>query len=233
MERALAIPDLMLIQPVRFHLLDLRPHPENIERGERSACTPLFAGNRDAMPNPLVLAAIYGLSELYLALTRRSRTQTISRDRRSLMLLWTIIIVSLWLGIQIVWLFPNATVRYLREFYLAGFLLFLGGLILRWYSIGYLGRYFTVDVSISAEHKLIDSGPYRYIRHPTYTGALLAFLGLGFCFGNWLSISFMTVPIIAAFLWRIQIEEHALIDALGEEYRAYTQRTKRLIPFVY
>ena len=185
------------------------------------------------LPNPLVLAAIYGLSELYLALTRRSRTLAISRDRRSLMLLWTIIIVSLWLGIQMVWLFPNATVRYLREFYPAGFLLSLGGLILRWYSIGYLGRYFTVDVSISAEHKLIDSGPYRYIRHPTYTGALLAFLGLGFCFGNWLSILFMTVPIIAAFLWRIRIEEHALNDALGEEYRAYTQRTKRLIPFVY
>ena len=185
------------------------------------------------LPNPLVLAALYGLSELYLALTRRSRTQASSRDRRSLMLLWTIIIVSLWLGMQMVWLFPSATVRYLREFYLAGFLLFLGGLILRWYSIGYLGRYFTVDVSISAEHKLIDSGPYRYIRHPTYTGALLAFFGLGFCFGNWLSILFMTVPIIAAFLWRIRIEERALTDALGKEYRAYTQRTKRLIPFIY
>ena len=185
------------------------------------------------LPNPLVLATIYGLSELYLALTRHSRAQAISRDRRSLMLLWAIIIVSLWLGIQMVWLFPNATVRCPRGFYLFGFLLFLGGLILRWYSIGYLGRYFTVDVSISAQHKLIDSGPYRYIQHPTYTGALLAFLGLGFCFGNWLSILFMTVPIIAAFLWRIRIEERALTDALGEEYRAYTQRTKRLIPFVY
>ena len=185
------------------------------------------------LPDPLVLAAIYGLSELYLALTRRSGTQAISRDRRSLMLLWATIIVSLWLGIQMVWLFPNTTVRYPRGFYLFGFSLFLGGLILRWYSIGYLGRYFTVDVSISAEHKLIDSGPYRCIRHPTYTGALLAFLGLGFCFGNWLSISFMTVPIIAAFLWRIRIEERALADALGEDYHAYTQRTKRLIPFVY
>ena len=185
------------------------------------------------LPDPLVLAAIYGVSELYLALTRRSGTQAISRDRRSLMLLWATIIVSLWLGIQMVWLFPNAAVRYPRGFYLFGFLLFLGGLILRWYSIGYLGRYFTVDVSISAEHKLIDSGPYRYIRHPTYTGALLAFLGLGFCFGNWLSILFMTVPIIAAFLWRIRIEERALADALGRDYRAYTQRTKRLIPFVY
>jgi protein-S-isoprenylcysteine O-methyltransferase len=132
-----------------------------------------------------------------------------------------------------VWLFPDATVPYLRGFYLFGFLLFLGGLILRWYSIGYLGRYFTIDVSISAEHKLIDSGPYRCIRHPTYTGALLAFLGLGFCFGNWLSILFLTVPIIAAFLWRIWIEERALTDALGENYRAYVERTKRLIPFVY
>ena len=185
------------------------------------------------LPNPLVLAAIYGLSELYLALTRHSRTQAISRDRRSLMLLWAIIIVSLWLGIQMVWLLPGATVPYPRGFYLFGFLMFLGGLILRWYSIGYLGRYFTVDVSISAEHKVVDSGPYRYIRHPTYTGALLAFLGLGFCFGNWLSILFMTVPIIAAFLWRIRIEESALTDALGEDYRAYAQRTKRLIPFVY
>ena len=170
------------------------------------------------LPNPLVLAAIYGLSELYLALTRHSRTQAISRDRRSLMLLWAIIIVSLWLGIQMVWLLPGATVPYPRGFYLFGFLMFLGGLILRWYSIGYLGRYFTVDVSISAEHKVVDSGPYRYIRHPTYTGALLTFLGLGFCFG---------------FLWRIRIEESALTDALGEDYRAYAQRTKRLIPFVY
>jgi protein-S-isoprenylcysteine O-methyltransferase len=185
------------------------------------------------LPNPLVLAAIYGLSELYLALTRRSQTQAVSLDRRSLILLWTIIVVSLWLGIQMVWLFPGATVPYLRGFYLFGFLLFLGGLILRWYSIGFLGRYFTVDVSISAEHKLIDSGPYRHIRHPTYTGALLAFLGLGFCFGNWLSILFLTVPIVAAFLWRIRIEESALTDALGEDYRAYTGRTKRLIPFVY
>jgi protein-S-isoprenylcysteine O-methyltransferase len=185
------------------------------------------------LPDPLVLGAIYGLSELYLAVTRRSRTLAVSRDRRSLILLWSVIIVSLWFGIQMVWLFPGAAVPYVRGFYLFGFTLFLGGLALRWYSIGYLGRYFTVDVSISTEHMLIDSGPYRYVRHPAYAGALLAFIGLGFCFGNWLSILFLTVPIMAAFLWRIRIEERALIDALGENYRSYMQRTKRLIPQVY
>jgi protein-S-isoprenylcysteine O-methyltransferase Ste14 len=185
------------------------------------------------LPNPLLLTALYGLSELYLALTRHSRTQAVSRDRRSIFILWSVIIVSLWLGIQMIWLFPRATVPYPRGFYFLGFILFLAGLALRWYSIGYLGRYFTVDVSISAEHRLVDSGPYHYVRHPTYTGALLAFVGLGFCFGNWLTILFLAVPIIGAFLWRIWIEERALTEALGEDYRAYMRRTKRLIPGVY
>src|SRR5437762_14295137 len=124
------------------------------------------------LPNPLVLAAIYGLSEVYLALTRRSQTQTVSRDRRSLILLWTIIIASLWSGIQMVRLFPSATVPCPSGFYLFGFLLFLGGLILRWYSNGYLGRYFTVDVSISADRTLIVYGRDRHIRQPTYTSAV-------------------------------------------------------------
>jgi len=185
------------------------------------------------LPNPLVLGAIYGLSELYLAVTRRSRAQALSHDRRSLFLLWAVIIVSIWLGIQMVWLCPGAAVAFRGQLYVFGFILFLGGLALRWYSIGYLGRFFTVDVSISAEHKLIDAGPYRYVRHPSYTGALLAFLGLGFCFGNWLSILFLTAPIIGAFLWRIRIEESALTQALGNDYRAYRRRTKRLIPWVY
>jgi protein-S-isoprenylcysteine O-methyltransferase len=184
-------------------------------------------------PNPLVLGAIYGLSELYLAITRRSHTQAVSHDRRSFVLLWTVIVISLWLGIQMIWLFPGAAVPFPTGFYVFGFIFFLGGLALRSYSIGYLGRYFTIDVSIATGHKLIDSGPYRYIRHPSYTGALLAFVGLGFCFGNWLTIFFLTVPIIAAFLRRIHIEEEALLDALDENYRDYVRRTKALIPRVY
>src|SRR5207247_11297000 len=158
------------------------------------------------LPNPLLLGAIYGLSELYLAVTRRSPAQSVSHDRRSLILLWTVIAVSLWLGIQMIWLFPSVTVPYPRGFYLFGFILFLGGLALRWYSIGYLGRYFTVDVSVSPEHKLIDCGPYRCIRDPTYTGALLGFLGLGFCFWYWLSILFLFAPIMVVFLWCFRIE---------------------------
>ena len=113
------------------------------------------------------------------------------------------------------------------------FILFLAGLVLRWYSIGYLGRYFTVNVAIDPEHELVDAGPYRRVRHPSYTGALLAFVGLGFCLGNWLSILFLSVPIVIAFMRRIQIEESAMMEALGRDYRDYMRRTECLIPFVY
>jgi protein-S-isoprenylcysteine O-methyltransferase len=184
-------------------------------------------------PDPLLLGTIYGLSELYLAVTRRSRTRALYRDRYTLYILWAVIIVSIFLAIQMVWLVPGAALPYPRVFYIAGFCVFIIGLILRWYAIGYLGRYFTVNVSIDPEHALVDSGPYRHVRHPSYTGALLAFLGLGFCFGNWLSIFFLTVPIIGAFLWRIRIEESALLDALSREYRNYMRRTERLVPWIY
>ena len=185
------------------------------------------------LPDPLLLGAIYGLSELYLAFTRRSRVRVLSRDRRSLLILWAVIIVSIWFAIQMVWMARGAMLPYLNGFYIFGFCVFLGGLILRWYSIGYLGRYFTVNVAINPDHNLVDSGPYRYIRHPSYTGALLAFLGFGFCLGNWLSILFLTVPIVGAFLWRIRIEESAMLEALGQDYRDYMRRTERLIPWVY
>jgi protein-S-isoprenylcysteine O-methyltransferase len=183
--------------------------------------------------DPLWLGLIYGLSELYLAFTRRSRAQVPSSDRRSLLILWAVIIVSIFVAIQTVWMVPSAALPARRGFYIFGFIVFLAGLILRWYSIGYLGRYFTVNVAVDPDQEVVDSGPYRYIRHPSYTGALLAFAGLGFCLGNWLSILFLTVPIIGAFLWRMRIEENALLEGLGQDYRDYMRRTERLVPLVY
>jgi protein-S-isoprenylcysteine O-methyltransferase len=104
---------------------------------------------------------------------------------------------------------------------------------LRWYSIFFLGRFFTVDVAVAADQHVIDTGPYRFIRHPSYTGVLLAFLGLALCFGNAATLFMLVVPTTAVFLYRIRIEEAALQSGLGEPYKQYMQRTKRLLPFVY
>jgi protein-S-isoprenylcysteine O-methyltransferase len=90
-----------------------------------------------------------------------------------------------------------------------------------------------VDVAVAADHKVIDSGPYRFVRHPSYTGVLLAFFGVGLSLANYVSLFLLTVPITAVFLYRIRVEEAALTSGLGEPYRRYMDKTRRLIPFLY
>jgi protein-S-isoprenylcysteine O-methyltransferase len=114
-----------------------------------------------------------------------------------------------------------------------GVVVFFTGIALRWYAIIYLGRYFTVNVAIAADHRVIETGPYRYVRHPSYTGALTAFLGLGLCLANWLSLACAVIPTLCVFLWRIRIEEAALVEGLGGKYRDYMRHTRRLIPAIY
>jgi protein-S-isoprenylcysteine O-methyltransferase len=118
-------------------------------------------------------------------------------------------------------------------FYVLGVCIFVIGLALRIYSIIYLGHLFTLDVAIASDHRLLDTGPYRFIRHPSYTGALMLFFGLGLAIGSWLSAAIITIPIFIAFWWRMGIEETVLLETLGESYRQYMKRTKRLIPLVY
>jgi protein-S-isoprenylcysteine O-methyltransferase Ste14 len=92
---------------------------------------------------------------------------------------------------------------------------------------------FTVDVATHRDQTLVQTGLYRRIRHPSYAGLLIAFLGLGIFFCNWLSIVVLLVPVVLAVVNRIAIEERALLGAIGPPYEAYCLRTKRLIPGVY
>ena len=180
---------------------------------------------------PAILGLAYFFSELVLAFSRRSSAKTVSRDANSLRVLWFVILVCIWLSIQAQERWPKAVLP--PWFVQIGLVLFVGGMILRWYSIIHLGRFFTVNVAIAADHQLVDTGPYRFVRHPSYTGALVAFIGFAMVLRNWASVLIISLPIGFAFLYRIHIEERALVQALGESYRAYMKRTKRLIPLVY
>jgi protein-S-isoprenylcysteine O-methyltransferase len=111
--------------------------------------------------------------------------------------------------------------------------LFALGLAIRWWAIVTLGRFFTVDVTIEKDHELVKRGPFKYVRHPSYTGVLLAFVGWALTLRNWAAILVVLVPIFIAFVRRMSVEEEALRGALGENYAAYMRRTKRLIPGVY
>ncbi|HEX2322876.1 MAG TPA: isoprenylcysteine carboxylmethyltransferase family protein [Streptosporangiaceae bacterium] len=107
------------------------------------------------------------------------------------------------------------------------------GIALRIWAILTLDRFFTFVVGISSDHRVVQRGPYRALRHPGYAGALLALAGAGIAMGNWLSLVVMIVGPVLALSVRISVEETTLATALGAEYLAYASRTARLIPRVW
>jgi protein-S-isoprenylcysteine O-methyltransferase Ste14 len=115
----------------------------------------------------------------------------------------------------------------------AGELVAVFGIVLRLWAIVTLDQFFTFVVGIADDHRVVQQGPYRVVRHPGYAGALLALLGIGVALANWLSLLTIFVVPLLALVVRIKVEETTLISALGEEYRSYAQRTARLIPAVW
>jgi protein-S-isoprenylcysteine O-methyltransferase len=182
----------------------------------------------------LLLGLVYLISELLLTATRRSRSRTgTKQDRSTLRVVWLVIMVSVAAGIYAATHWPAAALPHHRSFAFAGVGLFVAGLLLRWWAIITLGRFFTVDVTIEKDHELVERGPFRVVRHPSYTGVLLAFVGLALTLGNWAALLVTLLPIGVAFIHRMNVEENALSDALGTQYTDYMRRTKRLMPFVY
>ena len=113
-----------------------------------------------------------------------------------------------------------------------GLLLIYAGMALRISAIAVLGAFFTTTVAIAPEQPVIETGPYRFIRHPSYTGFLITLLGLGLSLTNWLSLLVIMGCALLGVSYRIHVEEHVLKAQLGQRYQEYMRRTKRLIPFV-
>jgi protein-S-isoprenylcysteine O-methyltransferase len=114
-----------------------------------------------------------------------------------------------------------------------GLCLMAAGLVLRGWSVTHLGRFFTVNVAVAADQHVVESGPYRWIRHPAYAGMLLVVIGIGVCFGNFVSMLVILIPMLMLMVKRMRIEEEALAKSLGDAYRSYMARTKRLFPAIY
>ncbi|MGP7998952.1 MAG: methyltransferase family protein [Streptosporangiaceae bacterium] len=112
----------------------------------------------------------------------------------------------------------------------AGLLLMWSGLALRIWAIRVLGRSFRMTVEVHPGQQVVDRGPYRWLRHPSYTGILLITTGLGLADGNWLSLALLVVLPAAVTARRIFVEEAVLTRVLGRPYADYRTRTKRLVP---
>ena len=180
----------------------------------------------------IIVSGLWIVTEIVLARLKRSGREG-GPDKNSLRILWTTIVLSITSGTLLA-REGAGTVRGGREVLLwSGPCLIVAGLLLRWVSIAALWQDFTVDVSVAHDQKLVTGGLYRYVRHPSYTGSLLSFLGLGLAIGDWAAMIVIWLPITAEFIYRIRVEEKALEEHFGEEYRRYRGGTKRLIPKLY
>lgn len=128
---------------------------------------------------------------------------------------------------------PAATIRAGAVAFAAGLAVLLAGIALRGWSFRALGEYFTFSVKVSSDQPVITSGPYRLLRHPSYTGILLICAGFGLASANWIGLAGLTLLPLAVILWRIHIEENALLATLGDRYRRYAAHHKRLVPLIW
>ena len=181
----------------------------------------------------LLVSFLWLGSEIILTRIKHSQAEDAQLDKSSIRILWITIFVSVNLGVLIGLQRIGHFELGSRTFAIAGITLIICGLFVRWFAILSLKHQFTVDVSIRKNHRMVKEGIYRFVRHPAYSGSLLSFFGLGFCFSNYLSILIISIPICVAFLHRVRIEEEALIHAFGSEYLDYRASTKRFIPGIY
>lgn len=179
----------------------------------------------------IALIILYWGSEWLLSLRMRAGRGDRIEDRGSLR--WISIAFPLaWVGAIVLGGVRPATYGTVATFS-AGLAVMVVGQILRWWSMATLGRLFTINVAIRSGHHVIESGPYRYVRHPSYSAILLVHIGAALCFGNALSGIALLVPVAASLAYRMRVEEQLLCAALGTAYQQYMARTKRLVPGLY
>jgi protein-S-isoprenylcysteine O-methyltransferase Ste14 len=120
-----------------------------------------------------------------------------------------------------------------RAVFVAGIMVLVLGVALRQWSHIVLGRFHQAVVTIHVDHELVTTGPYRYLRHPMYTGSSVAFLGIGLALGTWPSFVLSFLGTAPAILRRILVEERAMAESLGRRYHDYAQDRARLVPWVW
>jgi protein-S-isoprenylcysteine O-methyltransferase Ste14 len=179
----------------------------------------------------------YATVGLFVLLEQRVRLQSLrnregSRSDRGSMLL---VIASIGAGVAGAFLVASdlqgAAISAGRwPVFAIGMVLMWAGIVIRQWSISVLGRFFTVDVRVQSGQTVIDRGPYRWVRHPSYSGMIITFVGMGLALGNWVSLALLVVVPTAGLIVRIRVEERTLFDALGGPYRRFAATRRRLFP---
>jgi protein-S-isoprenylcysteine O-methyltransferase Ste14 len=173
-------------------------------------------------------------SEILIAVVMRTRRGGGNvLDRGSMAILWVTIVAAITAGEWIAATTPENMYGGAHGLKIAAIAVMSAGLVIRWTAILSLGKAFSANVAIRDAQTVYQSGLYRLVRHPSYTGLFLVFVAVALEGRNWLAAAIVLAPTTAAVLYRIHVEEAALNAAFGAQYEAYSEKTKWLIPGIY
>jgi protein-S-isoprenylcysteine O-methyltransferase Ste14 len=180
------------------------------------------------------LIAVWVVGEWRVRFRTRHNQRSASPEWRSF------VVVALTFGAGLVGGFHFATkvesaaIEFARwPIFIVGAVLAAAGIAFRQWAIAVLGAFFTVQVRVTTGQEVVESGPYRLVAHPSYTGLVMTFVGIGLMLGNWLSLACLTLLPAIGLVVRIKVEERALLAGIGEPYRRFLAARARLVPGIW
>jgi len=131
------------------------------------------------------------------------------------------------------WMYLPVILPHLLWMQIAGLVLILAAVWLRMWTRAHLRGMYSGHVEVQAGHRLVKSGPYRFVRHPGYTGFLLLTLGVAIGYSSLIGLAAVPVLLLPGLVYRMQVEERLLTEQFGDDYRSYALKTRRLVPFIW
>jgi protein-S-isoprenylcysteine O-methyltransferase Ste14 len=169
------------------------------------------------------------IGALLIPRLRGRGTTRVRRDRGSAAL----ILLTVWISLGIALALGYGGVGRLPDWvFYPGIILMLLGIGIRQWAIAVLGQFFSLNVRVVEDHRVVDKGPYRWVRHPSYTGVLITFIGLSLAVQSLGALLVLLAVFTISFGYRMHVEEKTLLTELGDNYASYMKRTKRIIPYV-
>jgi protein-S-isoprenylcysteine O-methyltransferase Ste14 len=180
-----------------------------------------------------VLIGVFVVLEWRVRWRSRLNPHGSRRDQRTLLLVHSSVVAGMLGAFALAGDVPAAIPGARWPIFVLGVLLMAAGIALRQWAVAVLGRFFTIDVRVHPGQTVVDRGPYRWVRHPSYTGMIIIFVGIGLALGNWAALATLLVVPTAGLVVRIRLEERALLEGLGEPYRRFAASRPHLFPGIW
>ncbi len=192
-------------------------------------------GKPALMLNGKILFIVAGSIFMWLTqppVSARETSDQKNSDRFSVLLILLMCVVSVVVPVTD-WAYFKGASTHISFFTYLGAAMIVAGLAFRAWAVNTLGKYFTATVQIVDDHKLIRTGPYGIVRHPSYAGAFIALTAGGVILESLIGFVISCMAMFTAYYVRIRIEEKELVSRFGNDYVAYQQDTKMIIPYVF